>query len=131
MFAVPEHTVLQVSPQRQSGIATMLRRAAADGQHWQGQLRWHPDRPVRLSLPAVDEGVHAWLTGWPPGVDAAALNPAQGAFTVVSGLVMEQAGGSSRVLPPGRMRVFGPGYRHLLGNPFAVRAVTVHVELHA
>jgi hypothetical protein len=126
MFAVPEHTVLSVSARPQSGIATLLRQATTEAQRWRHQLRWRPDRPVHLSLPVTDAGVRVWLTGWPPGVQATHVYPGQGAFTVLSGSVVED---SSRPLTAGRIRVFGPGYRHLLSNPTEEPAITVHVEL--
>jgi mannose-6-phosphate isomerase-like protein (cupin superfamily) len=139
MFAVPEHTVLRPSPYRQIGIAALVRSVAADPDRWRDLLRFAPGHPVRVPLRSTDgdraaSDAEVWLSGWLPGQRTpphAHDERVQGAFAVVSGLLVERSWDRSRTLRPGQVRVFGPGYRHSLLNAGLDPAVTVHVELPA
>lgn len=135
MFAVPDYTVLAPSIQHslaQPGIAALVRSVAVHAQRWPQLLRFDQGRPAHAVLPTDGGGHQVWLSGWLPGQQAAehAHCPlVQGAFAVVSGLIVERSRGSWRTLRPGQTRVFGPGYRHSLRNVGVEPAVTVHVEL--
>lgn len=135
MFAIPEHAVLEPVSHHPLSPATLIWSVSSDAPRWRELLsRANALRQlatVALPLPWDDPRVAIWLSVLPPrhpgslrGYDAP-----QGAFAVLDGRVVEQSGGRTRALRPGQVRVFGPGYRHLVRNGGAEHAVTVHVQI--
>jgi mannose-6-phosphate isomerase-like protein (cupin superfamily) len=129
MFAVPELTVLSPLSHRSLSPTALVRSVTADPR-WRDLLS---TGSVPIRMPWNDPRVEIWLSAWPPrshgpGVDHT-YDASQGAFAVLSGRVVEYAGGRSRTLQPGQVRVFGPGYRHRVVNASAEPAVTVHVQI--
>ncbi|RKN37412.1 cysteine dioxygenase [Streptomyces hoynatensis] len=75
-------------------------------------------------------GYEVWLLSWLPGQDSGRHDhgPSHGVFTVLDGALTEHADGrGTRVLTPGSLRVFAPGYRHEVVNAALVPAVSLHV----
>lgn len=128
MFAVPENTVPTLSD-RSLNLSSLIRAVTAEPPRWR-ELLSHSGAAV---LPYDDPRVRIWLSVWPPGGPAATrtYDAPQGAFAVLSGLIVERSGGGARTLRPGQVRVFGPGYRHRVLNAGAEQAVTVHLQIHA
>lgn len=126
MFAVPEFTVPAASPaavRQPLSLAALLRSAVTESALWCRQARFQPGRPASVGLP----GAGLAVVGWLPGQRDDLVSHAQsGAFAVVAGEVVEYAGGTTRTLRAGQIRVFGPGYRHQLANLGDSAAVTVH-----
>jgi mannose-6-phosphate isomerase-like protein (cupin superfamily) len=135
MFAVPELTVLSPLSHRSLSPTALVRSVTADPR-WRDLLS---TGSVPIRMPWNDPRVDIWLSAWQPrshgpGVEHT-YDALQGAFAVLSGQVVEYAGGRSRTLRPGQVRVFGPGYRHRVVNADADAdaelAVTVHVQISA
>jgi|GEM_PF-5458167 len=139
MFAVPENTVLP-APRPESPFdpllvlptpAALVRLAGADPSRWRELLAGRT-RPAQLPIAHRDPRVRVWLSGWQPGQRGDRSYPApQGAFAVLSGVVVERACQRVRILLPGQIRIFGPGYRHTVQGAGAAPAVTVHVQIGA
>jgi len=100
-------------------LAAGLSMLAAAPQRWWDLVRFSPDGPARIAVPAPFE---AWLLVLPPGREA----PCDCELaTLIAG---EAAAGGSR-LRPGRVRVHGaPGEHHhaSLGHGYSV---TLHASL--
>jgi hypothetical protein len=145
VFAVPEFTVLSPSSPRLSSatrvrpatspalppppaVAAIVRSVNADRGCWR-ELLVGPGRLAAVALPHEDPRVRVWLSGWPPGRrDAYRYDAPQGAFAVLTGLIVERAGEYTRILRPDQIRIFGPGYRHSV-QAGPTPAVTVHVQV--
>ena len=127
MFAIPEYTVLR-TPAPHPLSPTALVRWVSSSPSWRELLS---DAAQPRPVPYDDPRVQIWLSVWPPGTVAPwhRYDASQGAFAVLSGVVVEHAGGTARTLRPGQMRVFGPGYRHTVRSAGPEPAVTVHVQI--
>lgn len=144
MFAIPEHAVLPPLSHHPLSPIGLVRSVSSDSPRWR-ELLVGADADVSgagalasagWSAPLAwdDPRVTIWLSVWPRrhrrqarhyhGYDAP-----QGAFAVLSGQVLEQSNGRARILRPGQVRIFGPGYRHSVRNVGVEPAVTVHVQI--
>jgi hypothetical protein len=83
-------------------LATGLSRLAATPQRWWDLVRFNPDRPARIAVPAPFE---AWLLVIPPGQGA----PCD--CELATQLAGEALEGTAR-LRPGRVRVHGLSAHH-------------------
>lgn len=97
-------------------LATALSRLAAAPERWWDLVRFNPDRPARIPVPAPFE---AWLLVIPPGQEAKC--DCQLA-TLVAGDASEGTG----ALRPGRVRVNGGGAHHLVRAAGQVYSVSLH-----
>ncbi|HEY3259501.1 MAG TPA: cupin domain-containing protein [Pseudonocardiaceae bacterium] len=137
MFAIPEHSVLPPVTHHPLSPTAVVRSVGSDPLRWRGLLASATAigrpvlEPLTLPLPSEDPRVTTWLTVWPAGHRGTlrGYDAHQGAFAVLSGQVIEHAGGRVRTLRPGQVRIFGPGYRHRVRNAGAEQAVTVHVQI--
>jgi quercetin dioxygenase-like cupin family protein len=125
MFAVPENTELsdaRVAPQQPTKI---LREVVADRAGWAHLLRYDPaERWTALvrSTPTYEVWLMSWLPG--QGADLHDHGGAEGAFTVVHGVLTELVGRPGHA---GQSRVFGPHYVHQMRNEGDDPAVSIHV----
>ena len=131
-------------------LARQLRLITAAPERWWGLVRFHPERPVRVSIP-VEGPAEVWLMIIPP---PAGGGPAQGGWpgdgsadgadggdcgcevvAVVAGEVTEQVIGDGGVatapLLPGKMRVHGSAQLHQVINRSAGYTVSVHARARA
>ena len=83
-------------------LATALSRLAAAPERWWDLVRFDPDRPARIPVPASFE---AWLLVIPPGQEAKC-------DCQLATLVAGEASEGTRALLPGRVRVNGGGAHH-------------------
>ncbi|MEO3754364.1 cysteine dioxygenase family protein [Streptomyces sp. B6B3] len=75
-------------------------------------------------------GYEVWLLSWVPGQGSGRHDhgPSHGVYTVLDGALTECAEGrGTRVLTPGSLRVFAPGYVHEVVNATLEPAVSLHV----
>ncbi|MFB9236445.1 cysteine dioxygenase family protein [Plantactinospora siamensis] len=112
------------------GLLDIARRYATA--EWPFPVRFDPAQRWYARLAAAEDH-EAWLLSWLPGqqTDLHDHGGCAGAFTVVSGSLVEEtpAGGRLRpaVLAAGSGRSFGPRHVHRVGNRGAEPAVSVHV----
>jgi hypothetical protein len=121
-------------------LATALSRLAAAPELWWDRVRFNPDRPARIAVPASFE---AWLLVIPPGQAAECRC---GLGTQIAGDAVEVpgsagqpasgAGGSAgraamaRQLRPGRVLVHAPGNEHVIRSAGHGYSVTLHAGEH-
>ena len=103
-------------------LARRLRMLAATPERWWGQVRFDPDRSVRIEIEDRPE-YRAWLVVLPPG-DAGQDCDCHAA-TVIAGETTEGAPGSA-VLRPGPTRVHGQ--RHRLRGHGAGYSISLHAR---
>jgi hypothetical protein len=109
-------------------LAAELSRLAAAPQRWWDLVRFNPDRPARIAVPAPFE---AWLLVIPPGQVAEcrcelAIQIA-GDATEESGSAAAGAPASAaRQLRQGRVLVHAPGSQHAIRGPGHGYSVTLH-----
>ncbi|MFR9724709.1 cysteine dioxygenase [Streptomyces sp. MS19] len=75
-------------------------------------------------------GYEVWLLSWVPGQGSGRHDhgASSGVCAVLSGALTEDAGArGARVLTPGSLRVFGPGYVHEMVNASLEPAVSLHI----
>lgn len=130
MFAVPENTIASTTIAPTVHPAQIARGYAADRDRWAHLLRYDPDERF-AALVDRTPGQEVWLLSWLPG-QATGLHDhgtASGAFTIVSGELMEYVAhrGRTHQLGVGQSRVFGPGYAHEVRNAGPDPAVSIHV----
>jgi predicted metal-dependent enzyme (double-stranded beta helix superfamily) len=134
MFAVPDNTLLRPeNPALRHPVRVAL-EVAADRDRWRHLLRYDPDERF-ATLVSRDERQEVWLMSWLPGQGAELHDHggAEGAFTVVNGVLTElvgrpgHAGQALHVLHAGQSRVFGPNYVHQMRNEGVDPAVSIHV----
>ena len=100
-------------------ITKILREVLADRSSWAQLLRYDPVERW-TALVQSTSSYEVWLMSWLPGQGAELHDHggAEGAFTVVQGILTEVVGQPGRngqalhVLRPGQSRVFGPNYVH-------------------
>jgi hypothetical protein len=97
-------------------LATALSRLAAAPERWWDLVRFNPDRPARIPVPAPFD---AWLLVIPPGQEAKC--DCQQA-TLVAGDASE----GTRALRQGRVRVNGGGAHHLVRAAGQGYSVSLH-----
>jgi quercetin dioxygenase-like cupin family protein len=119
----PEHptTVAQFA-----ALATAL---AGDRESWAPLVRYDPASRWYHRL-RTGPGYEVWLLSWVPGQGSGRHDhgASHGVYTVLSGALTEHADGrGSRVLTPGSLRVFAPGYVHEVVNASLEGAVSLHV----
>lgn len=98
-------------------LASGLRRLAAAPQRWWDLVRFNPDGPVRVPVPAPFE---AWLLVIPPGQQASCQ-------CAISTLVAGEAEQGGRPLRQGRARVNGTGL-HLVRSAGHGYSLTLHAR---
>jgi hypothetical protein len=125
-------------------LATALSRLAAAPQRWWDLVRFNPDGPARIAVPAPFE---AWLLVIPPGQAAecrcelatqVAGDAAEGAGSVLRAVGVADAAGRAgagraaeralggRRLRQGRVLVHAPGSRHVIRSAGHGYSVTLH-----
>jgi hypothetical protein len=104
-------------------LAAELTRLAAAPQRWWDLVRFNPDRPARIAVPAPFE---AWLQVIPPG--QAAECRCELATQIAGDATEESAGAAARPLRPGRVRVHAPGSRHVIRSAGHGYSVTLHAS---
>jgi len=97
-------------------LATALSRLAAAPQRWWDLVRFNPDGPARIAVPAPFE---AWLLVIPPGQDAECRCALA---TQVAGEALE----GSATLRPGRVLVHGAGSGHVISGVGHGYSVSLH-----
>lgn len=138
MFAVPENTIaLPPADLLSRHPVRTAREFAAERGRWRNLLRYDPDERFAVLLDTVGDH-EVWLLSWLPGQNTGLHDHGDttGAFTVVSGRLVEEVrrdpgvspdGPESHVVEAGQSRVFGPGYSHHVSNPGPDPAISVHV----
>jgi len=119
-------------PATVGALSGELTRLAATPQRWWDLVRFDPDRPVRITLPA-GPGHEAWLLVMPPG---AAGECRCGLATLIAGEAAEEAGGEAGApgrpaapLRPGRVLVHGtPDRGHAVRSGGRGYSVTLHAR---
>ena len=97
-------------------LATGLSRLAAVPEHWWDLVRFNPDSPARIPVPASFE---AWLLVIPPGQEAKC-------GCELSTLVAGEASEGTLTLRHGRVRVNGSGTHHLIRSVGHGYSVSLH-----
>ena len=108
-------------------LARHLRTLAASPERWWGQVRFDPDRSVRIEIEDQPE-YGAWLVVLPPaqaGQQSAGQDCDCDVATVIAGEVTEGAPGGA-VLRPGSTRVHGQ--RHRLRGHGAGYSISLHAR---
>jgi hypothetical protein len=121
-------TVSPASAPTVGALSRELTRLAATPQRWWDLVRFDPDRPVRISLPAGPRH-EAWLLVMPPG---AAGECRCGLATLIAGEAAEEAAvpgapGTAAPLRPGRVLVHGTPRGHAIRSAGHGYSVTLHV----
>ncbi|MDT0346792.1 cysteine dioxygenase [Streptomyces litchfieldiae] len=129
-LAIPH--LLPPAPEHPSTIAQFAALATAlagDRECWAPLVRYDPASRWYHRL-RTGPGYEAWLLSWVPGQGSGRHDhgPSNGLYTVLDGALTEHAvGRGSRVLTPGSLRVFAPGYVHEVVNAALGPAVSLHV----
>jgi rhodanese-related sulfurtransferase len=123
LTAVAELSVSR-TPEELANIVSLF--AASEG--WIDEVRLRADRRWYERLyhgPDYDIWVISWLPGQSTGFHDHGAS--SGAFVVATGILEEhRPGGSTRVVPPGRPRAFGPDYAHDVHNGSLAPAISIH-----
>jgi quercetin dioxygenase-like cupin family protein len=109
-----------------AALATAL---ADDRACWAPLVRFDPASRWYHRL-RTGPGYEAWLLSWVPGQGSGRHDhgPSHGLYAVLDGALTENAAGhGSRVLTPGSLRFFAPGYVHEVVNVALVPAVSLHL----
>jgi predicted metal-dependent enzyme (double-stranded beta helix superfamily) len=115
-------------------LLMVVSRIAADQSLWRSVVRHDPARRWYGRL-HTSPTLEVWLLGWARGQDTRLHDHggSSGAFSVVEGTLGEEygyveswTGVRRRTHTAGRMRSFGPGYVHNLGNDGTVQATSIH-----
>ena len=115
-------------------LLMVVGRIAADQSLWRPVVRHDPVRRWYGRL-HTSPTLEVWLLGWVGGQDTRLHDHggSSGAFYVVEGTLGEEygyveswTGVRRRTHTAGRMRSFGPGYVHNLGNDGTVQATSIH-----
>lgn len=128
-------------------LAGCLRRLVADPQAWWGLVRFNPRQPVRVAVPAREDGCEAWLLILPPGYrgdgpvcggpigggavggDGSARDDRWQVACVIAGEpAMADRGRPPRSLPPGRVRVSSTGQPGRMVNAGLGYAITLYAR---
>jgi hypothetical protein len=97
-------------------LATALSGLAAAPQRWWDLVRFNPDSPARIAVPAPFE---AWLLVIPPG-------QAADCHCELATLVAGEGGEGSGALRQGRVRVYGSGRGHAHASAGHGYSVSLH-----
>jgi hypothetical protein len=124
-------------------LAQELRAVTAAPERWWSLVRFDPERPVQVSIPA-GPSCEAWLMIIPPSQPGGWTGEGGGighgdcgceVVTVIAGELTEQAIGTSGLattpLLPGKIRVHGRGRLHRVLNRSNGYAVSVHARAKA
>ncbi|WP_129842283.1 cysteine dioxygenase family protein [Streptomyces sp. RFCAC02] len=109
-----------------AGLAGAL---AADRACWEPLVRYDAVSRWYHRL-RTGPGYEVWLLSWVPGQGSGRHDhgDSSGVCTVLRGALTEDAGGrGARVLTPGSLRVFAPGYVHEVVNVSLEPAVSLHI----
>jgi hypothetical protein len=107
-------------PRTAGQLAGDLADLAASLERWWDLVRFDPDRPLRIPVPAAPG---TWLLVAPP--DTEACCDCRYA-TLLAGEAVETGSRGGRPLRPGRVRVHGPGNGHRLRTAGLGFSVTLH-----
>ncbi|HEY2441922.1 MAG TPA: hypothetical protein VGI31_02185 [Streptosporangiaceae bacterium] len=116
-------------------LAGCLRRLVADPQAWWWLVRFDPRQPVRVAVPAPEDGCEAWLLILPP--DYRGDGPGRdGGWQVACVIAGEPATADRgraprsqpRPLRPGRVRVSGAAQPGRMVNAGLGYAITLHAR---
>ncbi|WP_016910645.1 cysteine dioxygenase [Streptomyces xiaopingdaonensis] len=126
--APPKH------PATLSAFAALVRTLADEPERWRPLVRY--DATLRW-YHRLDQrpGYELWLSSWLPGQGSGRHDHgvSRGLCTVLEGELTERSvrrgdgGEESRVLRPGTLRAFAPGYVHDVVNSALTPAVSAHV----
>ncbi|MCC9311759.1 cysteine dioxygenase family protein [Kitasatospora sp. RB6PN24] len=125
-------TDLPAHPTTVAGYARLVREIAADRDRWAPLVRYDALTRWYARL-ETGPGYEVWLLSWLPGQSSGLHDhgAATGVLTVVQGELAEHSrgdgGSGSRVLRPGRHRVFSAGYLHEVVNATLEPAVSIHL----
>lgn len=134
MHAVPYLTLPAAGATRTGGPTSLAMSLAAHPERWLPLL----DGTRRCQLLDRRPEHEVWVLWWPPGrrTDLHDHGHASGAFAIAAGTLTERVPARrpdrgpvevTRQLSVGRVRAFGPHYRHQVSNTGTVPAVSVHV----
>lgn len=138
MHAVPYLTLPAAGAIRTGGPTSLAMSLAAHPERWPS-LGYRGDvLACRLLDTSCDHEV--WVLSWQPGqgTELHDHGHASGAFAIAAGTLTERVVAArpdrgpvevTRQLSAGRVRAFGPYYRHEVSNTGTVPAVSVHVYL--
>jgi hypothetical protein len=101
-------------------LATALSQLAAAPQRWWDLVRFSPDQPARIAVPAPFE---AWLLVIPPGQAAGCRCELA---TQIAGEAIEESGRTGRPPRQGRVLVHAPGSQHVIRSAGHGYSVTLH-----
>ncbi|SOD65142.1 Cysteine dioxygenase type I [Streptomyces zhaozhouensis] len=116
-------------PTTVAGFAGLAVALAGDRECWESLVRYDATSRWYHRL-RVGPGYEVWLLSWLPGQGSGRHDhgPSSGVYTVLAGALTEHAAGrGERVLTPGSLRVFAPGYVHEVVNAALAPAVSLHV----
>lgn len=137
MFAVPPKTVALPANRAIAHPVRIAHELAAERRSWAHFVRYDQNRRWAGLLERTEHH-EAWLLTWLPGqhTDLHDHGGADGAFTVVSGVLSERAVRSDEgrhaaevlhTLRTGQSRVFGPNYAHEVRNHGPDPVISIHV----
>ncbi|RKN08747.1 cysteine dioxygenase [Streptomyces radicis] len=110
-------------------FAALIAGIAEDGSCWRPLVRYDAASRWYHRL-LTGPGYEVWLLSWVPGQGSGRHDHGRssGVCAVLSGALTESAAGrGERVLTPGSMRAFAPGYVHEMVNVSLEPAVSLHV----
>ncbi|GAA2834278.1 hypothetical protein GCM10010441_68480 [Kitasatospora paracochleata] len=125
-------TDLPAHPTGIGDYARLVREIAADRSRWEPLVRYDALTRWYARL-ETGPGYEVWLLSWLPGQSTGFHDhgAAAGVMTVVQGALVERSltgeGEDSRVLAPGRQRVYSSGYLHEVVNAALEPAVSIHL----
>nr|WP_179537353.1 cysteine dioxygenase family protein [Actinopolyspora biskrensis] len=137
MFAVPPNTVANASDLARAHPVRIARETAYTRRSWAHLVRYDRERRWAVLLRRTAD-YEVWILSWLPGqhTELHDHGGADGAFTVVSGVLNERAVRSDsghhpaealHTLVAGQSRVFGPNYAHQVHNEGPDPAISIHV----
>ncbi|GAA1923747.1 cysteine dioxygenase family protein [Streptomyces sodiiphilus] len=124
------HLLLPASrhPTTVSGFAGLAASLAQDRAAWEPLVRYDATCRWYHRL-RTGPGYDAWLLSWVPGQGSGRHDhgASHGVYTVVRGALTEYTEHGPRLLSPGPLRYFAPGFVHAVVNAALGPAVSVHV----
>ncbi|QDY77026.1 cysteine dioxygenase [Streptomyces qinzhouensis] len=124
-------------PSTVADFTGLARAVAADRAQWEGLVEYDASSRWYHRL-RTGPGYEMWLLSWVPGQGTGGHHhgPSSGVLTVLRGQLTERTeriagrgvgAATTRVLAPGEVRVFAPGYTHEVINDALEPAVSLHI----